>query len=137
MAKTAKVQVADKENTTGKRIAFRQSTTKLYFGDDDQIVRCDTRQREHQVQVDITVDRDGNLQTGAGPDRYYVAQVMIPPMEYAEPKEDDDGTESGGEREALPIDMSKVLVTLWGLGNLPAAIVSQLATEDKEDVENG
>lgn len=139
MAKTAKVQVADKENTTGKQIAFRQSGTKLYFGDDDLIVKCDTRQREHQVQVDVTVDRDGNLQTGAGPDRYYVAEVLIPPVEYTEPKEDTEGTESGngGEREALPVDMSKVLVTRWGLDNLPAAIVSQLTTENKEDNENG
>ncbi len=119
MAKTAKVQVVDKENTTGKRIMFRQSGTKLYFGDDDIVVKCDTRQREHQVQVDVTVDRDGNLQTGAGPDRYYVAEVLIPPTEYTEPKEDAEGTESGGEREALPVDMGKVLVTLWGLYYFP------------------
>ena len=143
MAKAAKVQVERKEGTTGTNIAWRQSGTKLYFGDDEQIVRCDTRQREHPVPVDITVDRDGNLQTGAGADRYYIAQVDIPPIEYAEPQEAgepaDTGSETdGGGREPLPIDMGKVRLTLWGLDNLPAAIVAQLTTEDnKEDEDNG
>ena len=140
MAK-AKVQVERKEGTTGTNIAWRQSGTKLYFGDDEQIVRCDTRQREHPISVDITVDREGNLQTGAGADRYYIAQVNIPPIEYAEPQEAGEDAEAGtgdAGREPLPIDMSKVLLTLWGLDNLPAAIVAQLTIEDnKEDEENG
>ena len=138
MAKAKPVQVEEK--TAGTKVAWRQSGTKLIFGDDDLSPNCATRQREFPVTVDVTVDRDGNLQTGLGDGCYYVAQIEIPPTEMKEVPDtpegrEDTGTESGTgtHYEPQPIDMSKVKLVLWGLDNLPAAIVERLTESEQED----
>ena len=132
-----KVQVIEKNE--GTKIDFRQKGYKLYFGDDDLILRCDTRQREHPVHIDICADEDGNLAMGVeGAKGYYVAQVDIPGITYVEQEaeaETNHATEAespaeGGtdtpektpekrmERVAQPLNMDDVTVTLWSIGGL-------------------
>ena len=81
---TAKKNVQVVEKNTGTKIDWKQSGNKLIFGDDDLSIRCDTRQRDWPVQVDICADEDRNLVIGVGKGRYYVAQVEIPPIAYVE-----------------------------------------------------
>lgn len=124
-----KAQVIEKNE--GTKIDFRQKGAKLYFGDDDLILRCDTRQREHPVHIDICADEDGNLVTGVdGSKGYYVAQVDIPGIAYTEQEveaeanpaaEAEAGTnapEKRTERVALPLNMEDVTVTLWSVDGL-------------------
>ncbi|MBQ6207665.1 MAG: hypothetical protein IJK52_11375 [Oscillospiraceae bacterium] len=135
-----KAQVINKNE--GTKIDFRQKGYKLYFGDDDLILRCDTRQREHPVHIDICADEDGNLAMGVdGSKACYVAQVDIPGIAYVEQEveakttetnpaaEAEDSTGSGTdapektpekrmERVAQPLNMEDVTVTLWSIDGL-------------------
>ena len=107
-----KVQVFEKNE--GTKIAFSQKDIKLIFGDDDLAIRCDTRQRDYPVHVDVCADDDGNLILGAG--RYYVAQVDITPAVYVETEIESsavaeqaeaDGPESeGGQTVCSPCSAS-------------------------------
>ena len=127
-----KVQVFEKNE--GTKIAFSQKDVKLIFGDDDLAIRCDTRQRDYPVHVDVCADDDGNLILGAG--RYYVAQVDIPATKYTEPQpiepdeaeiaaaaESENG-EGGGMQQrftpaaVIPLEMSDVTLTLWAINGL-------------------
>lgn len=127
-----KVQVLEKNE--GTKIAFSQKDVKLIFGDDDLAIRCDTRQRDYPVHVDVCADDDGNLILGTG--RYYVAQVDIPAAEYVETEPDASEVEAVAEidtdeermngtpsvqRERQPIDMSTVVVTLWSVDDFRSA----------------
>lgn len=106
------VQVVEKNE--GTKIAWRQEDTKLVFGsEDDLTINCASRQRDWPVHADICMDEDGNLVIGVGVGRYYVAQVDIPETEYIEVPDPDSEEENGIKREAQPIDMSKVVLTLW------------------------
>ena len=112
MANTNSVQIVEKN--PGTKIEWRQSNFKLIFGDDDLAIRCDTRQRDWLVHVDVCADDDGNLVIGVVTGRYYVAQIDIPAIEYTETE-----NESGEMvRTALPLDMSKVILTLWSIDDL-------------------
>ena len=113
------------EKNEGTKIAFRQKGCKLYFGDDDLILRCDTRQREHPVHIDICADEDGNLVMGVdGVKGYYVAQVDIPGVACAEQEpaaeaeDSTDAPEKRTERVAQPLNMEDVVVTLWSVDDL-------------------
>lgn len=111
------VQVIEKNE--GPKIAWSQKDSKLIFGDDDLAIRCDTRQRDYPVHVDICADDDGNLITGVG--RYYIAQIDIPAAKYEEREAeqlsmaemDGDAYADAVERERLPLDMADVVLTLW------------------------
>lgn len=130
---TGKKNVQVVEKNPGVKITWSQSGNKLIFGDDDLSIRCDTRQRDWPVQVDICADGDGNLVIGVGKGRYYVAQVEIPPTAYKEieievtEEEDAGGGTMGGEgrtrikREAQPLNMDEVILTLWSVDGMPLA----------------
>ena len=113
---TAKKNVQVVEKNTGTKIDWKQSGNKLIFGDDDLSIRCDTRQRDWPVQVDICADEDRNLVIGVGKGRYYVAQV-----EDAAGGTMDGESRNSVKREALPLDMSEVTLTLWSMDDLPLA----------------
>ncbi len=120
-----KVQVIEKN--TGEKIEWRQKGTRLYFGDDDLVIRCDTRQREYPTHVDICIDEDGNLVTGVSGNCTYAAQIDIPGYSYTKPEEtaaaeeSEGGTPQGGQtesREILPLDMGDVVLTLYSVEEL-------------------
>lgn len=137
MAEQRNVQVLEKN--PGTKIDWHQDGGKIVFGDDDLSIRCDTRQRDWAVHMDVCMDNDNNLVIGVGAGRYYVAQIDIPPIEYEEIEvegetEDQSGAEametpgaSDGQfrnvkREAKPLDMGDVVLTLWSMDDLqPAA----------------
>ena len=80
--------------------------------------------------MDICADDDSNLVIGVGAGRYYVAQVDIPAITYIEtvvepeetgdtPAEDGDNMgRSNIEREAQPLNMADVVLTLWSVDDL-------------------
>lgn len=114
MAKENPVQIVEKNE--GTKIEFEQSGKKLFFGDDEIMVNAAKYQREYPVHLDVCANKDKNLVIGVGEGTYYVAQVDIPAIEYTE-------TETEGEttREALPLDMGDVIVTLWSIDDLTPA----------------
>lgn len=131
------VQVLEKN--PGTKIDWQQDGCKIIFGDDDLSIRCDTRQRDWAVHMDVCMDNDNNLVIGVGAGRYYVAQIEIPPIEYeeieaeegAEVQAETEATEgadaSGGQlrnvkREAKPLDMGDVVLTLWSVDDLQPAV---------------
>lgn len=114
MAVQNPVQVVEKNE--GTKIAFEQNGVRLFFGDDDIMIRCDNRQRDVPVTVDVCADDNNNLVIGVGVGRYYVAQVGIPPIEYTEVEGDE-----GARLERIPLDMGDVIVTLWSIDDLTPA----------------
>lgn len=120
MASKDTVQVVEKNE--GQKIQWKQEDTKLIFGDDDLAIRCDTRQRDWPVPIDISFDESGNLITGVG--LYYVAQIEIPPIEYeeveveetpAEEETESTETKKSVTRKPLPLKMGDVVLTLWSI----------------------
>ena len=112
------VQVIEKNE--GRKVDFVQSGTRMFFGDDEIMVNCSKYQKDWPVHLDICANKDRNLVIGVGEGLYYVAQIDIPPIEYEEPVEVVSDTEMMQEnpRIAKPIDMSKVILTLWSLDDL-------------------
>lgn len=95
----------------GEKIALEQQDYKLIFGDDDLSIRCDKYQREYPVNLDICANKDNNLVIGVGEDCRYVAQVEIPAIVYTETVGEDGET----ARQAQPLDMGDVAITLWAI----------------------
>ena len=130
MATYNKIQVEDKNE--GEKIAWAQSKTKIIFGDDDLAIRCDTRQRDIPVTVDVCMDDQNNLTIGTGTGRYYVAQVEIPAQVFVEVEGSGVGNQEAAEgqsrestmkthTEAVPLDMADVKLILWSLDDLQPA----------------
>ena len=119
MAKQNDVQVVEKY--AGAKIEWRQSGTKLIFGDDDLTINCSTRQRDWPVHADVCMDDDRNLVIGVGVGKYYVAQIDIPETAYIEVPDPDSEEEDAVKREAQPIDMGEVVLTLWSVDDFTIA----------------
>lgn len=130
---STKVKVV--EINEGRKINWKQSTTKLTFGDDELMVNCASYQRDWPVHLDICGDKDGNLVIGVGTGRFYAAQIDIPARKYTEPQPietpvdyeaenraaETDGMEQREEftpPEPLPLEMSDVTLTLWAIDGL-------------------
>lgn len=136
MSKANAIKVVEKN--PGEKIAYEQSGTKVIFGDDELMVNAAKYQKDWPVQVDICADENKNLVIGVGVGRYYVAQMDIPATEYKEVEveaeetaamiADDDNGEIAEETQtttktqlvAQPLDMAKVVLTLWGIDDLKA-----------------
>lgn len=110
------IQVKDKN--TGTKIAYEQQGTRIFFGDDDLMINVSKYQRDWPVEVDIMADTNHNLVIGDG--IYYVAQVSIPAIKYRT-LDPDPETPDAPTREAIPLDMADVVLTLWAIDD-PAAI---------------
>ena len=96
------------EMNKGEKIAYEQSGTRLYFGDDEIMINAAKYQKDWDVEVDICKDRAGNLTIGTDSALRYVAQIKIPAAQYA-----DNG--EGENREQLPLDMGEVELYLWSI----------------------
>lgn len=127
MSKANAIKVVEKN--PGEKIAYEQSDTKIFFGDDELMVNAAKYQKDWPVQVDICADENRNLVIGVGIGRYYVAQVDIPATEYKEIEveaEETTDTESAEKPQtatkkqlvAQPLDMAKVVLTLWSIDDL-------------------
>lgn len=102
------------EKNEGKKIAFEQSGTRLYFGDDELMVNAAKYQKDWPVEVDICKDKAGNLTIGTDSALRYVAQIMIPAAKYNEITEG-EGEEMTVTRELIPLDMGAVELHLWSI----------------------
>ena len=119
------------EKNAGQKIDYELNGTKLSFADGALTLDLARRQRDNAVTLDIMVDSEGSLTTGKG--LYYAAQVEIPPTAYKETEievteeEDAIGGTMGGEdrthikREAQPLNMDEVILTLWSVDGMPLA----------------
>lgn len=127
MSKANAIKVVEKN--PGEKIAYEQSGTRIFFGDDELMVNAEKYQKDWPVQVDICADENSNLVIGVGVGRYYVAQMDIPATEYkeieveAEETPDTDSTEetqttTKKQLVAQPLDMTKVVLTLWSIDDL-------------------
>lgn len=112
MAKYNDVKVI--EVNAGEKIAFEQSGTRLYFGDDEIMVNAAKYQKDWAVEVDICKDRAGNLTIGTDSAQRYVAQIIIPAAKYNETTEG-EGEEMTTTREKIDIDMGEVELHLWSI----------------------
>lgn len=109
------IQIVEKNE--GTKIAVEQRGKKIAFGDDDLVIRCDNRQRDIPVTVDVCADDNDNLVIGVGVGRYYVAQVEIPAIQYTEVEE-----EGETHMEPVPLDMGDVVVVLWSIDDLTPTV---------------
>ena len=107
----------------GIKIPVEQLDYKLTFGDDELSIRCDKYQRDWPVHLDVCADDNNNLVVGVGVGRYYIAQIDIPAIVYhevpnPEPMAADTETGTAAKREAEPLNMADVTVTLWSIDDL-------------------
>lgn len=109
------------EKNTGEKIAYEQSGTRIYFGDDEIMINAAKYQKDEPVEVDICKDRSGNLTIGTESALRYVAQVMIPAATYTttetaeESAEAEGGTTTTSTRVKNDLDMADVTLVLWGI----------------------
>ena len=95
------------EKNAGPKIPYEVTGKKIIF-DDDLMLNLGKRQAEEPVHIDICYNTAHQLITGTQDARAYVAEIDIPPIEYAEPEVDE-------APEPLPLDMDKVVLTLWAI----------------------
>lgn len=113
------------EMNEGQKIAFEQSGTRLYFGDDELMVNAAKYQKDWDVTVDICKDKSGNLTIGTESALRYVAQIEISAATYTETvipqSEDVEAGEGEGmnrdniQRDKNPINMGDVKLSLWSI----------------------
>lgn len=117
------------KKTPGKYLAYRVSgAEKIVLGDDDLTIKLSSRERDEEVTLDITMDKEHGLMMGTGGDaESYVAQVVIPARRYEEQEQEQTGFAPGAEGEdgeatrtvmvpvALPFDISLCTLILWGM----------------------
>ena len=74
-------------------------------------------QRDWPVEIDIMADEYQSLTIGES-GVYYVAQISVPAIEYidVEPEEEEEEP----TKEPVPLDMGKVVLTLWQIDDLRA-----------------
>lgn len=104
------------EKNEGAKIPFEQIGTKIIF-DDDLMLNLAKRQLDEPVHIDICYNKARALTIGTDDAWAYVAELDIPAMEYEEVDTEDTGDSMTDsiERTPLPLDMEKVVLTLWAL----------------------
>lgn len=109
------------EKNEGVKIHFEQLGTKIIF-DDDLMLNLAKRQLDEPVHIDICYNKSRALTIGTDDAWAYVAELDIPAKEYEitqtedkETTEEHTGMMSEIERIPLPLDMDKVVMTLWAL----------------------
>lgn len=123
------------EKNDGAKIPYEVEGTKIVFNDDELTLNLARYERDGANHIDICRDRMGNLVSGVIPGvaETYVAQIDIPPRAYVEREiegaaaevqangEETDGAPGGMmdrqtmERETVPFNIDKCVLTLWAL----------------------
>lgn len=96
------------EKNAGPKIPYEVTGTKITF-DDDLMLNLGKRQGDEPVHIDICSNSAHQLITGTQDARAFVTQIDIPPREYTEPETEEEAP------EPLPLDMEKVVLTLWAV----------------------
>ena len=108
------------EVNQGTKIGYEVRNRKITFAD-TILLNLQRYQRDWQVTIDIMVDWDGFLAVTTN-GRRYVAELILPPIEYAEEEitviGEDGEEETRTERTAQPLDMDKVTLRLWSIEGL-------------------
>ena len=103
------------EKTEGPKIQHELMGNLLVLNN-ELYLNLSMYERDFPVSIDISHNDFGMLVMGLS--RAYVAQIDIPAREYkeVETEEVDEETEEfKTELKALPFDVSKVTLTLWGV----------------------
>lgn len=104
------------EKNAGEKIDYEVQNTatkkKITF-DDDLTLNLAKRQEDWDVHIDICYDQMHELVIGAAAGRAYVAEIDIPKREYTEEPDPEDPEQT--IREPLPLDMDKVVLSLWAI----------------------
>ena len=109
----------------GKKIPYEEMGSKVCF-DDDLTINLAKREEDSSVHIDVCYDKEGALVIGSSVGRSYVAEIDIPARRYKEIEDEEEklfDAEADNEtvvrsythREPLPLDMSKVTLTLWSI----------------------
>lgn len=107
------------EKNEGTKIPYSVSGEKITFND-DLTINLAKRQQDWPTHIDVCYDENKALVIGAAAGRAYVAEIDIPAKEYktveaTEPMSENGETTEQAPPEALPLDMDKVVLTLWAL----------------------
>ena len=100
------------EKNEGTKIPYSVRTTKITF-DDDLTINLSKREQDWAVHIDVCFDEDKELVIGTAAGRAYVAEIDIPEREYKQIGE----TEEGPQYEPVPLNMRKVTLSLWAIGD--------------------
>ena len=97
------------DKNVGPKIDHTEDGTAITFGNNELTLDLAELQEEEQVHVTVCYTKKHMLTTGRG-GITYVAEIDIPAVEYTEPQGEE------GSTERLPLDMEKVTLTLWAIG---------------------
>lgn len=105
------------EKNVNKKIPYEVNGTKITF-DDMLTIDLKRYQKDEERVIDISLDEDDILQMGLG--KWYIANIIIPPREYEfvnNSIDTLDEKEESIDKISKPLDMEKVILTLWALPN--------------------
>ncbi|GHU69720.1 hypothetical protein FACS1894184_14180 [Clostridia bacterium] len=127
------------EKNPGSKIAYSVSGSKVTF-DDELMLNLTKYERDDAVHIDVCYDAFGSLVMGVTTGSTYVAEIDLPPRSYIEveipftdsaaPSADDEVDDidandvesssigmqqSSTVREAQPLNMKTVTLTLWSI----------------------
>lgn len=106
------------EKNQGTKIPYEVDGTRITFADDLSI-NLSKREEDWPVHIDVCSGATGELVIGAAAGRAYVAEIDIPARQYVDteaPATLAEGEEiTQPQREAVPLDMETVTLTLWAV----------------------
>lgn len=101
--------------TPGTHIEYETSAKLITFGDEDLTINLKNREMDETVTIDICSNKHGFLVVGAETGSRYVAQIEIPAREYIEESIRSDDSEAAVHNTAVPFDIDKCTIYLWGM----------------------
>lgn len=112
MAEQNSVQVIEKNE--GTKIPYNQDGYSLELDDGALTLKLTKYQKDWPVLVDVCRDKNSNLTISTDNGLRYVAQIVIPAIQYNETVEG-EGEERTTTKEAIPLDTGDVVLTLWSV----------------------
>lgn len=97
------------DKTPGKKIPYEIIGNSIFFND-EIMFNLEKYERDFEQNIDICEDENFSLANGLG--RRYVAQIVIPARRYEAVEAE---SEEKPTSEAVPFDISKCTLILWGL----------------------